>query len=80
VRARDLIKILEKNPDALVVVDGSDHSYRQASASHAKAEAFGRDPRGPRAARDLFDHISEYWGPEHMADPPGEVIDVVVIT
>ncbi len=72
-KARDLIKLLEKHPDAEVVVDGSDHSYRVADVSPGKAEAF-------KNKRRSFTHLSEYWGPEHMADPPGEVIDVIVVT
>ena len=72
-KARDLIKFLEKvDPEALVVVEGSDHSYRRADAHKAKAEACEPNKRNG--------HLAEYYGPEHASDPGNPVYDVVVIT
>lgn len=69
-KARDLIKLLQRDPEAEVVVPASDHSYRRAAACEAKAEVH----RGSRERE-----MSEYYDKRNMSDPDNDVIKVFVV-
>ena len=73
-KVKELMDFLSKmNPEAIVVLDGQDHSYdRVREAAPARAEAVG-------ASRRREPHLVQYFDDASKSDPKSALVDVIVI-
>lgn len=70
ITVRDLVDMLERfDPNAVVVVPGTDHSYR--SLVHTCQAEAEQCPDG---------ELVEWYGDQHRSDPQSKVVEVVVFT